>query len=265
VTSFDPKAYWSERLDRTYTLGGVGWLGLGEAFNRWMYRVRRHVFLRTARRAVSDLGHARVLDVGSGTGFYIERWHEAGAGDVSGADLTDVAVERLRARFPGDEFSQFDLTGEAGDLAASRYHAISAMDVLYHIVDDDGYARAIENLHSLLKRGGVLLMSENFVHGDWYRTEHQVVRDIDWILGLLDRTGFDVLSRRPVFVLMNTPVDSRNRLLRRFWGLLMTAVRRGPRAAAMVGAALYPVELFLTAVLREGPTTEIVVARKRPS
>ena len=29
-----PKAYWSDRLDRTYTLGGVGWLGLGEVFKR---------------------------------------------------------------------------------------------------------------------------------------------------------------------------------------------------------------------------------------
>ena len=62
---------------------------------------------------------------------------------------------------------------------------------------------------------------------------------------------------------MNTPVDSNSRPLKRFWGLLMTVARRGPRAAAAVGAALYPVELVLTAVLRESPTTEIVLARKR--
>jgi SAM-dependent methyltransferase len=263
MTEFDPQAYWSERLDRTYSLGGVGWLGLGEPFNRWMYRVRKQVFLRTARRVLGEPRDARVLDVGSGTGFYIERWHDLDAGEVSGADLTDVAVGRLRERFPGDTFTQFDLTGEPGALPAGHYSAVSAMDVLFHIVDDDGYARAVENIHSLLAPGGALIFSENLIHGEWIRGEHQVVRDLDWVLALLDRTGFEVVRRRPLFVLMNTPVDSRSRLLKRFWGLLMSGAKTGPRSAAALGAALYPVEVALTALLRESPTTEIVVARKR--
>lgn len=265
MTEFDPQAYWSERLDRTYTLGGVGWLGLGEAFNRWMYRVRRQVFLRTAKRTLSHPAGAKVLDVGSGTGFYIERWHELGAGTVSGADLTDVAVQRLSERFPGDTFTQFDLTREPDGLPTDHFDAISAMDVLFHIVDDGGYEKAVENVHALLRPGGAFIFSENLVHGEWIRAEHQVVRDIRWTLALLDRTGFEVVSRKPLFVLMNTPVDSRSRALERFWGLLMTAAHRGPRAASAVGAALYPVELALTRLLEESPTTEIVVARKRGS
>ena len=55
---FDPKRYWEDRLEGTYSLGGVGWFGLGEGFNRWMYSVRRHVFRRTARHAVGDLAAA---------------------------------------------------------------------------------------------------------------------------------------------------------------------------------------------------------------
>ena len=68
------------------------------------------------------------------------------------------------------------------------------MDVLFHVVDDDRYGRAIANLHSLLRPGGVLILTENLLHGDWHRGEHQVSRDADWILGLLRQTGFDVLS-----------------------------------------------------------------------
>ena len=41
MTTFDPKRYWSDRLAKSYSLMGVGWLSLGEPFNRWMYRVRR--------------------------------------------------------------------------------------------------------------------------------------------------------------------------------------------------------------------------------
>jgi SAM-dependent methyltransferase len=260
---FDPRSYWEERLEGTFTLGGVGWFGLGEAFNRWMYRVRRRVFARTARKAAGDLHEKRVLDVGAGTGFYIERWHELGARDVTGVDLTEVAVEGLRRRFPRDSFQRVDITAGIADLPAGGFDAISIMDVLFHVVDDDRYRRAIANLHELLRPGGVLILTENFLHGDWHRGEHQVSRDADWILDLLRSSGFDVLTRGPLFVLMNTPVDSNSRLLKAWWWLLMNVTARARWLGGPVGAALYPVETALTAVLREGPTTEIVAARRR--
>ena len=73
-----------------------------------------------------------------------------------------------------------------------------------------------------------------------------------------------MVLRRPLFVLMNTPVDSRSRLLERWWGLLMNVMARRARwLGGPLGAAVYPVETALTAILREGPTTEIVAARKR--
>ncbi len=69
--NFDPRAYWEKRLAADPTLGGVGYITLGEGFNRWMYAVRREVTMRMMRRLVPDPANASVLDVGSGTGFYI--------------------------------------------------------------------------------------------------------------------------------------------------------------------------------------------------
>jgi SAM-dependent methyltransferase len=260
---FDPKRYWEDRLEGTFTLGGVGWFGLGESFNRWMYRVRRHVFTRTARKVVGNLPSAKVLDVGSGTGFYIERWHELGVHDVTGVDLTDVAVAGLSKRFPAQHYEQVDITAGTGTLPAGSFDAISIVDVLFHVVDDAGYERAMANLHSLLRPGGVLIFTDNMLHGDWQRAEHQVSRGIAWILDLLNRTGFDVVERRPLFVLMNTPVDTNSRLLKRWWWLLMNVIARAPWLGGVAGAAIYPPEVALTRLLREGPTTEIVAARKR--
>ncbi len=110
-STFEPERYWSERLEQTYSLAGVGWLGLGEPFNRWMYAVRRRVFRRTIRASV-DLEGARVLDVGSGTGFYVGLWRELGVADITGSDLTGVAVERLRYLFPEVRFEQLDISGD---------------------------------------------------------------------------------------------------------------------------------------------------------
>jgi SAM-dependent methyltransferase len=260
---FDPKRYWEDRLEGTYSLGGVGWFGLGEGFNRWMYRVRRHVFGRTARRAVPNLADARVLDVGSGTGFYVERWRDLGVSDISGIDLTDVAVASLNKRYPAYHFVQADITAGTGDLHPESFDAISIMDVLFHIVDDEGYRRALANLQSLLRPGGTIILTDNFLHGPWMSGEHQVSRDADWILDALREAGFDVLTRKPLFVLMNTPVDTQSRLLKGWWWLLMNVMARARWLGGPFGAAVYPVELALTATLREGPTTEIVAARKR--
>jgi SAM-dependent methyltransferase len=257
---FEAEQYWSNRLEETDSLEGVGYLGMGEQWNRWMYAVRRRVFSRVVRQAL-DLSSARVLDIGSGTGFYVALWKELGAREVTGSDLTLVAVERLRARFPSASAHQLDLTGSLpADLG--QFDAISAMDVLFHIVDDDGYARAIENLARLLVPGGVVVLTENLVHGGTERGEHQTSRSFDEVLGLLSRWGLEVEQRRPAFVLMNTPIDSANVVLRHAWTGVNLLVRGGPRRAWATGAALYPLELGLTRIVREGPSTEIVACRK---
>ena len=46
MSGFDPKNYWEQRLATSTGLEGVGYLGLGQPFNEWMYRVRRWNFKR---------------------------------------------------------------------------------------------------------------------------------------------------------------------------------------------------------------------------
>jgi SAM-dependent methyltransferase len=257
------RSYWEERLSDTYSLGGVGWMGLGEPFNRWMYRVRRQLFLRRMRPLARDRA-LDVLDVGSGTGFYVERWLELGVRSVTGSDITSTAVERLTARFPDQRFMRLDVSAEGEPLEPESFHAISAMDVLFHITDDAAYARAIANLAHMLRPGGLLVLTENFVHGPALRGSHQVSRPLDTIEGLVRRSGLDPVWRRPVFFLMNGPADSHSRLLRGTWGLTTRLLARRPGAGNLLGAAMAPVELTLASVRREGPSTEMMVCRKRP-
>ena len=259
-STFEPERYWSDRLEQTYSLAGVGWLGLGEPFNRWMYAVRRRVFRRAIRAGV-DLDHARVLDIGSGTGFYVALWGELGVVNITGSDLTGVAVERLRARFPGVRFEQLDISAAQLELEGP-YDAISAMDVLFHIVDDEGYAQAIRNLALLLAPGGRLIFTENLLHGETQRAESQTSRSLDQVEGLLRDAGFELELRRPMFVLMNTPVDSDSALLRRVWTAVNLFVQQGPRWGYLAGSVLFPIDVALTRWVTEGPSTEIVVCRK---
>ena len=255
-----PRAYWEQRLGGDYSLGGVGYEGLGEGFNRWGYRARRRVFRRVMRPLVAP--GARVLDVGSGTGFYLDRWRELGADSIVACDITDVAVSRLAQRHPGVEVARFDAGDEEAPWAPESFDAISAMDVLFHIVDDGRFARALRTLGRLLRPGGVLAFSDLFVHSDPWRAPHQAIRSLEEIGAGVAAAGLQVELRRPMLVLLNAPVDTDSGLLRATWTGLRAAALRGEALGTAAGALVYPFEVALAATLREGPSTEIMVCRR---
>jgi SAM-dependent methyltransferase len=259
---FDPRRYWEDRLRRHDSPAGVGYLRLGTAYNTWMYRVRARVFDRVAA-AVARPREA-VLDVGAGTGFYVDRWRRLGARRVTGLDLTEIAVSRLRERFPGAEFVRGDIGGPLADLplAPESFDAVSAMDVLFHIVDDAAYARAFHNLAALLRPGGWLLWSDNFVHHAAERVAHQVSRPLAESEAAVHAAGLQVVGRVPMFVLMNYPADTRRRMARWLWTGMVAPAALLPPLGWLLGAALYPLELQLVGSRRESPTTEIMLCRK---
>lgn len=261
MEAFDPRSYWEARLAETYALDGVGWAGMGNAFNTWMYRVRRRVFLRQARAELAAPAGADVLDIGSGTGFYVDRWHELGVRSVTGADITDTAVNALQERHPGDTFVRMDVGDESVGLDG-QFDAVSCMDVLFHIVDDERFDRALRNVAGLVRPGGHFLFSDNFLHGREIRMQHQVSRSLEDITRGLEAAGLEIVRRVPMFVLLNTPVDTRRRIGRWWWSALSAVVARGNTVGRIVGALLYPVELALLKLVREGPSTELMICRR---
>jgi SAM-dependent methyltransferase len=259
----DTAQYWEQRLTADYSLNAVGWVGLGHAFNGWMYAVRRRVFRRLVRSHLPLSGDPRVLDVGSGTGFYLERWRELGVRRVEGSDLTQVATRNLTAAHPDLAIHRFDIGGDPELLPTGSYDAVSAMDMLYHIVEPAAYVRAIANLASLLAPGGHLVMTENLVRGDAVAGPHQVSRTESEVLGLLGEHGLEPVATAPVFVVLNTPVDSDSRLLHHWWSLLARVAGRNEALGWLAGALLMPVELLATRLVRRGPSTKMLVCRRR--
>lgn len=233
-----------------------------------MYRVRGEVF----DRVVDDLGPiappgkpARVLDVGAGTGFYVDRWLRRNA-SVTGVDLTEVSVRNLRERFPTARFIQADIGAPLGPPLVGElgtFDTVSAFDVLFHIVADDQFATALGNVARLLRPGGLFLWSDNYIHQPTIRIEHQVSRSLAEVTAALDRAGFDIERRVPMFVLMNYPADTRSRLARWGWTALVAPAIASDRLGGLLGAALFPLERRLVRSVRESPSTELMVCRRR--
>lgn len=258
----DRRAYWEDRLGREFSLDGVGYAGLGRAFNAQMYRVRRHGFLRLVRPLVAARSAPDVLDVGSGTGFYVDLWRELGAGRITGSDVTETAVDRLSARLPEHRFVRVDIGAAELPFEPASFDFVSAIDILFHIVDEEAHARAIANLARVVRPGGHVIVSENLYRDAPPPAEHQVGRSEVTILERVRDAGLVLERRAPMFVLMNTPVRSESRRHRRAWARAVAIVRGRPALGGLLGRALFPVETALVDRLANAPSTEFLVCRR---
>ncbi|PWU80630.1 MAG: hypothetical protein DLM72_11190 [Candidatus Nitrosopolaris wilkensis] len=84
LAEFNARNYWETRLSENLGLHGTGWLKLGRHYYNWMYKIRRKVLLRKIKSLCIDFNNSDVMDVGCGTGFYIDMWKELGIKSMGG-------------------------------------------------------------------------------------------------------------------------------------------------------------------------------------
>jgi SAM-dependent methyltransferase len=182
---------------------------------------------------------------------------------MRGTDITEVAVERLKQTFADADITQLDISGDLAGLHWSEsFDVISAFDVLFHITEDRRFQTAFENISTLLKPRGYFLFSDNFIHGKTRRSEHQTSRSLEEIEGIVRKSGLQIIRRAPMFILMNAPIDSSSRWPLLAWRAFLAPVHFVPLLGSVYGAVLYPLELTLTRLISESPTTEIMICQK---
>jgi 2-polyprenyl-3-methyl-5-hydroxy-6-metoxy-1,4-benzoquinol methylase len=263
-TPFSADQYWEERLGQRWGLESVGDRSLSQSFNEWMYRVRRHRFLQQVADLNLRVPELDVLDIGSGTGFYVDLWRRLGARSITGSDLTTVAVDKLGSTFPDVRFRQLDIGGELpADLSRGSFDVVSAYDMFFHIVDDFRFDQAIGNLAALLRPKGLLMFSDTLLTGQraMRQPAHVKLRELAAVSEVLAGHGFSVVDQRPVFVLMNAPVDSSSTLRRLAWTLVAAPARRSERAGDAIGRMLFPIELRLLKRTQVGPGVRMFACR----
>ena len=259
------RAYWNEHLRQHWGPEGASSLTLGRQFNLWRYRVRRRVFRRLVRRLALRPANLSVLDVGSGTGFFVKQWLGLGVKTFAGLDISDWAVGQLMQAYPKGKFYRADISALPSPLPPEAFDAVTAMDVLVHLVDDAAYLSALHNLARALKPGGYLFYSDAFFHGaDKQWEDYWKGRSLSFVTAAMRDSSLEIISRVPRSVVMSAPTDTRHRETNeRLWErLIVDTVRRGEWIGFLVGAVLYPLELVLVSTLRESPAIEIMICRK---
>jgi SAM-dependent methyltransferase len=117
-----------------------------------------HDLERTLLRAFADAGleltGASVLDVGCGSGYFLHRLREYGAGVCHGIDLVEQRIAEARERYPALDFrvgSATELPFERGEVdLATQFTCLSS------ILDDDVRAQAAAEMLRVAAGGWVL-------------------------------------------------------------------------------------------------------------
>jgi hypothetical protein len=147
--------------------------------------------------------------------------------------------------------------GDLGKLSGSRFDLISAFDVLRRALRA-GHPQ--HPLHAQARRGLRLLGQLPARRGR--ADPHQVSRSLGESESALRSSGLEIVERAPMFALMNFPIDSRSRRLRRSWQRLASVVSLHEAIGSIVGACLYPLELLCVRLAKEGPSTELMICRR---
>lgn len=155
------------------------------------------------RRLLSSVekngGRGPLLDIGCGSGTFLESSRSQGWAELEGIEISPRAVAMARARSGAQLWSG---SWRDVDLRASHYAVVSIFDVLEHDPDPDGLLTFIRHA---LRPGGALLLTVPHVSGLSLRffgeraftvipPEHLAYYSVESIRRLLARSGFEIVS-----------------------------------------------------------------------
>lgn len=128
-------------------------------YNSVEMKITRHLFNHRIPVARSD-----VLDIGSGSGHWIDFYQSLHAREIVGLDVSRASVDHLKKKYAAQDNIRI-LHGKAVSLLDQldmRFHIINAIGVMFHIVHDSEWRETIHITSQLLKKQGVLIVGSHF-------------------------------------------------------------------------------------------------------
>ncbi|MFP5333967.1 MAG: class I SAM-dependent methyltransferase [Actinomycetes bacterium] len=185
LSSQEAISYWDQRHRSAGELQSGGHISYDDATNEILYQVRLGRLLELLGCASAPTYPVDVLDAGCGKGWFARALVRCGY-RVEGFDASPAAIEHCIELGGGARYAVSTLSAWT---SVHGYDAVYALDVLFHVTEDDEWARSVRNLASCVRLGGRLLLS------DWNLPErrvlagHQVARPASAYRSLLAPMG----------------------------------------------------------------------------
>lgn len=121
----------------------------------WSFWVssRNRLFKNIVYKQMAPTGKTKLLEIGCGTGNFIEHIVENKNLDITGSEIYIKGLLYAKKNLPNVNFIQFDVTqGGVGE----EFDLIIAFDVIEHIEND---VVAISNINKMLCKGGSVILT----------------------------------------------------------------------------------------------------------
>lgn len=260
---FNTKKYWENRLTKDFSLAGVGFRRKGPAFNYWVYKIRVEKLEEAIRKFKIEAAGRDILDIGTGTGFFIDFWKQKNPSTITGYDLTEISIKSLKDRYPEANFELVDISDEK-IRTEKKYDIISIFDVLYHIVEDKKFEQALKNLAKLSKPGTILIITDLFGKSRVRIMEHTNFRSYNEYQKLLNQNRFEIQGRLPLFYFLHPPLRINHRVLR-FLGWMgweiLTIFAVWNWIGNLEGRWFYHLDRFLARIYQNSPSSQLLIVR----
>lgn len=261
-------------------LDEVGHTDMGRRWNQWAYRLRGRAVVDAIDEHIGWSKVRRIFEGAFGVGFYLRLWRARAVPVVVGMDLSEAATEHCSAAFGAYDLRSGSLTelaavSDYAHLAAS-FDVVTAIDVIYHIVDDTAAERALRALAGLVAYGGLFLATDKTVglHSRFDEQPIVVRRPVKWYTDILTDCRLEPVALKPVFWCMDPPVDHARRSVSLvaatcgWWA--MRAVTKGWKRNSLVqrfagsvsGAVGYSVDSAMLRISSSSPNLQLLVYRR---
>lgn len=154
---YNAQKYWQDRFNRYgSSYKGAGDEGRTEEENKKLYKERVEIFKRLLKKESINAKNNTVLEVGCGSGYYTGMLSNLGVKNYLGVDITEVMFPELKKEFPSYRFERKDVTL---DKIKGKFDLVIMIDVVEHIVNDNKFRSAMENMKDSLSKNGVFVIA----------------------------------------------------------------------------------------------------------
>lgn len=153
-------------------------------------------YLHNNQREVTD---KTVLDIGSGSGHWLEFYGSLGARRLTGVDVSEVSCHYLTSKFSNNQKVHINcgkISNLSPDDIRQGFDIVNAIGVMFHIVEDKECIDTIQRVYDLLTDGGIFVIGGHFgwLHGINVQIDGNTVnkrlRSKRWYFRELQKSGF---------------------------------------------------------------------------
>ena len=200
---YDPKDYFDNRYRNFPDLRASGHRRFDLSYNQVMYQIASQRLKCTLDRNNVELRNSRLLDIGPGSGYFVEKFLDWGVSSLLGIDIAPTSVKMLREKFPEQLFMEGDFSDPSIQVD-NNFDIVTAISVVFHITNEIQFTLALEKMCHSIKPGGYLIVVDSFSRSLIPTAKHVRLRSFDYYASTLKKMKIQVIEMAPMYFVMGS-------------------------------------------------------------